>query len=68
MTHSRWSELPTETRVEVTRWINVLATFRSNDAETQRIMRTAREALPGTRNQKTSWWRRMLLKAAGRGQ
>ena len=66
MTHSRWSELPTETRVEVTRWINVLAPFRSYDAETQRIMRAAREALPDAITKEAPWWRRVLRNAADR--
>ena len=64
MTHSRWSELPTETRVEVTRWINVLASHRGDDEKTLRVLRAAREALPDAITKEASWWRRVLRNAA----
>ena len=66
MTHSRWSELPTETRVEVTRWINVLASHREDDAKTLRVLQAAREALPDAITKEAPWWRRVLRNAADR--
>lgn len=61
---ARWSELPAEVRVEVDRWVNVLASHRDDDAKTLRVLRAAREALPDAITKEASWWRRMLLKAA----
>lgn len=65
---ARWSELPTEVRVEVDRWVNVLASHRDDDAKTLRVLRAAREALPDAITKEASWWRRLLLKAAERSQ
>ena len=65
---ARWSELPAEVRVEVDRWVNVLASYRDDDAKTLRVLRAAREALPDAITKEASWWRRMLLKAAERSQ
>jgi len=61
---ARWAELPAEVRVEVDRWVNVLASHRDDDAKTLRVLRAAREALPDAITKEASWWRRMLLKAA----
>ena len=61
---ARWAELPAEVRVEVDRWVNVLASHRDDDAKTLRVLRAAREALPDAITKEASWWRRLLLKAA----
>ena len=65
---SRYTELPKGTQAEVDRFVNHLAATRGDDAVTQEILRTMREAIIAMKKAGSDpWWRRLLHRVTNRG-
>jgi uncharacterized protein YbaR (Trm112 family) len=64
----RFEELPEASQVEIDRWINMLASNRSDDVRQQEILRAMRKVLSTVGSGPMPLWRRVLGLLRANGQ